>query len=429
MNRDATTDSIEAAKTSTSRALPEPGEILAGKYRIEAVVGRGGMSVVYRAGHLQLGQLVALKVLSAAALHMPEYVARLHGEACAVSKIKSEHVVRVHDIGELAGSGTPYLVMEYLAGADLAAFLARSGPLSAELAIECIMQSCEALAEAHALGIIHRDLKPANLFLTESVDGRPCIKLLDFGISRMMHRERDAPLTDPGIVLGTPSCMAPEQMEAGDSVDARSDIWALGAILYELLVGRPPYAGESLPQIFMKIMRSRVPRPSAERSDVPPGLDLVIARCLAIEAWRRHASVADLAWALSAVGEPHARDSAERIRRVLDRRSSEGSRDGFAFVASPRHGSTARGSLGQRLLATSADGLVLGAAVGVGLLLARPMQSPAPAEPRVVTDPVADDAALSIAPARRPPVPDQERIEKPDTGTDAGTLAVVPAPR
>jgi len=312
--------------------MPQPGDVIAGKYRIEAVLGRGGMSVVYRATHLQLDQQVAIKVLSAAALLLPEYIIRLEREARAVSRIRSEHVVRIHDIGELPppftsgplARGVPYLVMEHLSGQDLAAVLAKRGPLAIELAVECILQACEALAEAHALGIIHRDLKPANLFLTESVDGSPCIKVLDFGISRMTRRPGLSPLTDPGTVLGTPSYMAPEQMEAADTVDTRSDIWALGTILFELLVGRPPYTGESLPQIFVKIMRARsAPRPSSFRSDVPAALDAIVARCLAVDPGKRYANVADLAWALSALGSPHARDTAERISRVYDRRSME----------------------------------------------------------------------------------------------------------
>jgi len=206
------------------------GDVLAGKYRIDAVVGRGGMSVVYRATHLHLEQLVAIKVLSANALVMPEYVARLKREARAVSRIRSEHVVRVFDIGELPGHGIPYLVMEHLVGADLAQVLAKRGPLPVHLAVECILQACEALAEAHAAGIIHRDLKPANVFLTEGIDGSPCVKVLDFGISRMTRRHGLSPLTDPGIVLGTPSYMAPEQVESADTIHTLSDIRAQGAV-------------------------------------------------------------------------------------------------------------------------------------------------------------------------------------------------------
>jgi eukaryotic-like serine/threonine-protein kinase len=313
----------QAAAFSAGAPMPVPGDVVADKYRIEAVLGRGGMSVVYRATHIALEQQVAIKVLSSEALLLPEYVVRLKREARAVSRIRSEHVVRVHDIGELAGSGVPYLVMECLDGLDLAAVLARRGPFPVPLAIECIMQACEALAEAHALGIIHRDLKPANLFLGEGVDGSPCVKVLDFGISRMSQRHGLSALTDPGMVLGTPSYMAPEQMEGSDALDARSDIWALGTILYELLVGKPPYTGDSLPQIFVKIMRSRRPKPSALRAGVRSGVDDIIAQCLELDPADRFQTVAELAWALSSLGAPRARDSAARISRVLERQSTE----------------------------------------------------------------------------------------------------------
>ena len=395
-----------------------PGDVIADKYRLDAIIGRGGMSVVYRATHLQLEQQFALKVLSAEAIHLPEYVLRLKREARAVSRIRSEHVVRVHDIGELEARpgvpGVPYLVMEYLSGRDLAAVLARRGALPVDLAVECIMQSCEALAEAHGLGIVHRDLKPANLFLTESVDGSPCVKVLDFGISRMARRHGLSSLTDPGTVLGTPSYMAPEQMEAADTLDARSDIWGLGAILHELLVGKPPYGGDSLPQIFIKIMRSRPPKPSLARADVPPALDAIVARCLAIEPSDRFPSVADLAWALSTVGTPRARDSAERISRVFDKRSLEGvaslpeeSASPFAFEGSwGRRGSGLRKAAG-----TFASAAILGAASVFGALAGRDALDGHARAASVMTRPslntaalelLVPDAALVIAPATRP---------------------------
>ncbi|AKU93997.1 Serine/threonine protein kinase PrkC, regulator of stationary phase [Labilithrix luteola] len=402
-----------SAAKECSPGMPVAGDVIGGKYRVDGVVGRGGMSVVYRATHLELDQEVALKVLSAAALVLPEYVVRLKREARAASRIRSEHVVRVRDVGELPGTRVPYLVMEHLSGADLAAVLVRCGTVSVALAAECVLQACDALAEAHALGIVHRDLKPANLFLTRSVDDAPCIKVLDFGISRMTRREGLSPLTDPGTVLGTPSYMAPEQMEASDRVDARSDIWALGTILYELLVGHPPYAGESLPQIFMKIMRSRPPRPSAVRSEVPPALDAVVAKCLAIDPKDRFQSVADLAWALSSFGGSRSRERAERISRVLDRRRIE-TPVTLASATVRRPGSKRRRrergfeSRGRGILVTSAIGILLLAA-GVtlgGIVASRVVDRPslvesAASELRVAQGAVEQEEAISIAPSHR----------------------------
>lgn len=435
--------------------MPVPGDVISGKYRIEAVIGRGGMSVVYRATHLQLDQQVAIKVLSAEALLLPEYIVRLKREARAVSRIRSEHVVRVHDIGELPNGGVPYLVMECLAGLDLAAVLARRGPFPVALAVECIMQSCEALAEAHALGIIHRDLKPANLFLTEAVDGSPCVKLLDFGISRMARRHGLSSLTDPGTVLGTPSYMAPEQMEAADTVDARSDIWALGTILYELLVGRPPYTGESLPQIFMKIMRSKTPKVSALRRDVPHGLNAIIARCLQIESADRFQSVAELAWALSTVGTPNARDSAARISRVFDKHTAEAETPRTLRSSVPPPvvnaiGASQRTTRSPRQIAAAlASAALLGAASVFGVLEARaaieggaPQQpEQAPGMPAMV---MLEDAAVSISPVLRPDegapaaggvvtptVVPLAPVSQPDAGernaTSRSAMATVPA--
>lgn len=290
-------------------SMPDIGDTIGDKYVVDGILGRGGMSVVYRATHRELEHEVAIKVLCDAAASQPEYVERLKQEARIASRLRSEHVVRVHDIGELAPGRNPYLVMECLCGHDLAAMLARRGTFSVPVAVECILQLSEALAEAHAQGIVHRDLKPANVFLLDNVVGRPRIKVLDFGISRTLRACDARGLTDPGIALGTPSYMAPEQMEASPRVDARSDIWALGAILYELLVGHPPFRGTTLPQIFVNILRSKPPRPSDARSDVPVELDAIVKRCLSVDPTGRFGSAAELARALSSFGRSCAKES------------------------------------------------------------------------------------------------------------------------
>ncbi len=340
MQRDPT---VELTAEAIDGGSLLPGDILDGRYRIDAVIGRGGMSTVYRATHLRLEQPVALKVLSTSALAVPEYVARLEHEARSLSRLRSKHVVRVYDAGD--HRGVPYLAMECLSGRDLAALL-RRGPLPVDLAIDCIMQACDALAEAHARGIVHRDLKPANLFLADDPAGGMTLKILDFGIARSKEDPVRSRLTDPGSVLGTPNYMAPEQMEASDRIDDRTDIWALGAILYELLVGRPPYRGQSLPQIYMKIMRSP-PRPvSTVRADVPEALDVTLCKCLAFEPYDRHRSVVDLARDLSSVRADL------RVARGPRRRRPDGSRR-----ATTKHVATA-----------SVAGFAVAAAVLLGML-------------------------------------------------------------
>jgi len=294
------------------------GQILAGKFRIERVLGQGGMGVVVAATHLQLDERVALKFLLPDALANPEAVERFAREARAAVKIKSEHVARVSDVGTLE-SGSPYMVMEYLHGEDLAAWVRRNGAMPVAEAIEFLLQACEAIAEAHALGIVHRDLKPANLFVTHRVDGSPCIKVLDFGISKLTLPGATAELgmTKTTAVMGSPLYMSPEQMSSSRNVDMRTDIWALGVILYESLTGRVPFEAETMPQLCGMILQDP-PRPIHElRPELPQGLQEAVLRCLEKSRERRYGNVAELAFALAPFGLPAAQRSAERIARVL----------------------------------------------------------------------------------------------------------------
>jgi tRNA A-37 threonylcarbamoyl transferase component Bud32 len=294
------------------------GQILAGKFRIERVLGQGGMGVVVAATHIQLDERVALKFLLPEALSNPEAVARFAREARAAVKIKSEHVARVSDVGTLE-SGSPYMVMEYLEGRDLADWVRHSGAMRIPDAVEFVLQACEAIAEAHALGIVHRDLKPANLFVTQRVDGSPCIKVLDFGISKLTSpgSNSDMGMTRTTAVMGSPLYMSPEQMSSTRNVDARTDIWALGIILYEVLTGRVPFEAETMPQLCGMILQDP-PRPlRALRQDVPEALEWVVLRCLEKNRDARFANVAQLAAALAPFGPAGARRSAERIARVL----------------------------------------------------------------------------------------------------------------
>ncbi|XXY50647.1 serine/threonine-protein kinase [Sorangium sp. So ce269] len=295
--------------------LVREGQVLAGKYRVERVIGAGGMGVVVAATHLQLEERVAIKLLLPAAAHSRTLAERFVREARAAVKVKSEHVARVTDVGTLE-SGTPYMVMEYLSGSDLSDALRTGGRMPPQAAVEYVLQACEALAEAHAAGIVHRDLKPANLFLTRRADGSPCVKVLDFGISKVATGGADPRITDTKAVMGSPLYMSPEQLKSSRDVDARTDIWALGVILFELLAGEPPFDGATMPQLCVAIMQG-VPRPlAAFRADVPPALEAVVLRCLEKMPERRFRDIGELAEALAPFAAGRARISIERISGI-----------------------------------------------------------------------------------------------------------------
>ena len=297
---------------------PREGDVLAGKFRIERVLGVGGMGMVVSAMHLQLDERVAIKFLLPEALMNAEAVARFGREARAAVKIKSEHVARVTDVGAL-DTGAPYIVMELLRGQDLSQVLRDKGALPIAVAVQYVLQACEALAEAHAIGIVHRDLKPANLFLTARADGSPCIKVLDFGISKVTNPSggSDMGMTRTQSIMGSPLYMSPEQLASARDVDQRADIWAVGCVLYELVTGRVPFEAETMPQLCTLILHTEPPPPRGVRADVPEGLDQVILRCLRKHRSERYANVAELAADLAQFSPDVGPRSAERISRVL----------------------------------------------------------------------------------------------------------------
>jgi eukaryotic-like serine/threonine-protein kinase len=298
---------------------PREGDVLAGKFRIERVLGVGGMGMVVSAMHLQLDERVAIKFLLPEALLNAEAVARFGREARAAVKIKSEHVARVTDVGAL-DTGAPYMVMELLRGQDLSQVLRDQRALPIAVAVQYVLQACEALAEAHAIGIVHRDLKPANLFLTARADGSPCIKVLDFGISKVSSQSgsgSDMGMTRTQSIMGSPLYMSPEQLASARDVDQRADIWAIGCVLYELVTGRVPFEAETMPQLCTLILHTEPPPPRSIRADVPELLDQVILRCLRKDRHQRYANVAALAADLAHFSPDAGPRSAERISRVL----------------------------------------------------------------------------------------------------------------
>jgi serine/threonine-protein kinase len=291
------------------------GEVIAGKYRIERVIGSGGMGMVVAAWHVQLDQHVAVKLLHSETAGSGDATERFRREARAAARIRSEHVARVIDIGIWTG-GIPYIVMEYLDGNDLAAELSMRGPIPPEEIADYMMQAIEALAEAHAVGIIHRDLKPGNLFLARRADGTRLIKVLDFGISKHTAAAGEAALTRTSSLIGSPLYMSPEQMRSARTVDARADIWSLGAIMFELLTGRTPFGGETVIEACTAILNDALPSITQLRPDTPPQLESIIRRCLEKDRNHRYPSVGDLATELAGFS-PASRVHAERALRVL----------------------------------------------------------------------------------------------------------------
>jgi serine/threonine-protein kinase len=292
------------------------GQLLAGKYRVERVLGQGGMGVVVAAHHVVLDETVAIKFLLPEALGSAEAVARFEREARAAVKIKSEHVARVTDVGRL-DTGAPYMVMELLRGRDLDELLRDRGPLPLADVADYVLQAGEAIAEAHGLGIVHRDLKPPNLFLTERADGSSCVKVLDFGISKLTAAgSNDQGMTSTSAIMGSPLYMSPEQLMSSRDVDMRTDIWALGVICYELLTGNRPFSGDSLAQLCMAIQLNPPTPLRTYRQDLPPQVEPILLRCLAKNPVQRYANLSELANELVQFAPAHARVSAERIARL-----------------------------------------------------------------------------------------------------------------
>ncbi|MBS2014332.1 MAG: serine/threonine protein kinase [Deltaproteobacteria bacterium] len=302
------------------------GDVVGGKYRVDRVLGAGGMGVVVAATHVDLDQKVALKFILPQALAGKGNVERFLREARNVVRLKSEHVARVYDVGREAvgDEERPYMVLELLEGMDLAKLNRQKGPLPVADAVEYVLQACEALVEAHALGIVHRDLKPQNIFVTRRLNGTPLVKVLDFGISKAVGpaAEGQMSLTDSTAVIGSPLYMAPEQMRSARSAEIRSDIWALGVILYELLGGQLPFDGETVTEVCIRVVNETPP----ELIKLRPGLDerlvAIVMRCLEKDVDARFHNVASLATAL----EPFSR-SAQQGGLVRPWRSFEDTQD------------------------------------------------------------------------------------------------------
>jgi serine/threonine protein kinase len=314
----------KARESEAGTALLKVGDLLAGKYRVERILGEGGMGVVVAAHHELLDQHVAVKLLYQDVADR-EAQSRLLLEARACAKLQSEHVARVVDV-DTGADGLPFIVMELLEGADLCQIADARGALPRWLVVDYMLQSLEGLAHAHSRNIVHRDLKPSNLFLANRADGTQIIKILDFGISKSTdpfentgERKRAMQLTGGRAVLGSPPYMSPEQVRSPKTVDHRTDIWSLGVVMYELLTNSMPFGGDEINETFAQVLEKE-PQPIRQIvTGVPEGLERVVMKCLQKNRDNRFTDVAELARALVAFGSGTWMQSADRVHATLSR--------------------------------------------------------------------------------------------------------------
>lgn len=430
-------------------AVPSVGDVIAGKYVIERELGAGGMGVVLAARHRELDTQVAIKLMRGEVLDDPQASGRFLREARAAARLRGEHIARVTDYGKL-DSGEPYSVIEYLEGKDLSDVL-EEGPLPVAHAVEYICQACEALIEAHGHGIVHRDIKPSNLFLIKTPSGKACVKVLDFGISKFTLAGEDSvelAKTSTQAVLGSPLYMSPEQMRSSRTVDARSDVWSLGATLYQLLTRRVPFAAETMMELCMMVANDDPPPLRGFRPEIQAPLEAIVLRCLRRSPDDRFQTVSALQAALAPYAAPGRASAADIVVRVPSLPGADGAPPSSLVPDAPTQNSsgneTETAPIGPQLAVTEqtwgktqgrssteprrrtwvwgvvATGLV---ATGLGLSLASARAPASTAEPVAAGAPeVASEPSVSpVAAVDRPP---EVAAHDPATTTaDAATPA------
>jgi serine/threonine-protein kinase len=320
--------------------LPIVGDRV-GKYVVDRVIGSGGMGLVVSARNEALGEVVAIKLLRPKAAGDKVHAERFAREARAIVKIKSEHVVRVLDAATLE-SGSPYIVMEYLVGKDLAQILRAEGPLEPMRAADLMLQVCEAVASAHAVSVVHRDLKPSNFFVTQRPDGTPLVKVLDFGIAKAIGQEGivDHNLTETQAVFGSPTYMSPEQIRSAKHVDSRSDVWSLGIAFYEMLTGKLPFAADNVAGLLASIIADPPYFPRAFAPNLPEALEELLLECLAKNPQERIQSAADLAFRIAPFATPSVEtqslvDGIDRLARAAGQTTTTGPKLPLSLPAAP----------------------------------------------------------------------------------------------
>jgi len=424
------------------------GGVIAEKYRIDRVIGFGGMGIVCAATHLELGTPIAIKFIRPERAEDDRAAARFLTEARAAAQLQSQFACRVMDCGRLP-TGSPYIVMEYLSGQDLRTRIDAGGPLEIQDIVLLALQACEALAEAHAKHLVHRDVKPENLFVAEGPGGAPLLKVLDFGISKQLTPlTSQRALTDSSESMGSPFHMSPEQMLEPNTVDSRTDIWSLGVVMYEALTGQFPFAGQTAPQLCANVMTTEPIPPQAHRADIPDGLARVVLRCLQKDRERRYRDVGELSQALKEFGSVASAIAAARVEQILGRPAAAETElpgaepepteeaSSRAAVLGPIPGLPQRGfglRVSVALVLVVATGL---AAYAVHRAVAAPADddvvaaAPAPSASVLVSEPSA--APSAAASAARPAKPRKTKVASAvpaiSRATPAPSAAPVPAP-
>jgi serine/threonine-protein kinase len=426
-----------SARAAKPDASVSPGAIVAGKYRVEHVLGEGGMGVVVEATHLGLGQRFALKLLHRDLGDVEELCERFLHEARIAARLPGEHVARAVDVGRTE-QGQPYLVMELLVGRDLGAELDSRGRLPVAEAVDYVLQACEGVAELHALGIVHRDLKPANLFLTRRRDGSPLVKVLDFGIAKWAvdaarwRAIADVPRHGAGprvsTSCGTPTYMAPEQLDEAQAIDGRCDQHALAVVLYELITGSAPFSGNSVAAILLSLTQVHPASLCEVVPDAPVGLASALTRAFAKQPAERFADLGELARAIAPFGGPEAMASARNVAAILAG-AAPGER---TFQSSdPALQPTCPGDMPpprrrwlRRLAELTAVGAAFGAVVATGLLLDAHAAQPRAA--RMAVPELVAASARALAPSQ--PAPSDRSVRQGGDGSPSTQLTASSVP-
>lgn len=393
------------------------GQTVAGRYRVMERLGQGGMGQVYRAEHIRMGSSCAIKIMNPALEQDPEAMGRFGREATHASRIDHPNVARVYDFGETE-DGLLFLAMEFVEGETLSAILERDGPFEPSRAAEIGWQIADALHAAHSLGTVHRDIKPDNIIVKPQADGRELAKIVDFGIARAIEVTEGEQVTRAGFVVGNPKYMSPEQL-TGEAIDARTDLYSLGCVLYELLVGKPAFAGASGPVMLTRRLTESPPSPRASRPSVPEAFDVVVTRAMAREPGARFESAVALRDAL----EPIIETPITGRRRI----QTGGSRKAAVVMETTAGESASVSRLPRWAIPVTGAAIVVAAFLVVGQLRkggdAPPAGAPAEAESGAgaTVTPVADSAD-TLAPA--PPVAQQSA----SSGDEGAATKAEPSP-